>query len=387
LNAIRPINTYHSFDAISHATRLHQAGLDHELQAFINQLSGEGVSEIKPWLSQLLLKSASYDEGSLPTSVYQRCEGWRAYFQGHYVEAYDRFQDSINTVDWQQYAYDAALGIAKVYTRSGHWQAAQQWALYHLSVVRALRDDFGLTKGYGALAEIYLRGNQPQAALACFQVANQLMPLGQGQLDKQYNFIASALMRNGEGLRAETLLRNSVKMSTDKLDINPDDMSAKISYLHSWSRLSYLYLELEQDLQLPDTVKTLLNECSHPALYVPAGFVLSALAIQAIRAGHNDKAIDYLSSAQTAFSHSAAMEYQWVLRLIDSLVGRLNSDFVRHPNCQELLDIQPLESPAMDIVVDKTWANVTLDNAGYQPLVAGQDSIEDLIQMWKLFFI
>lgn len=381
------MSTYHSFDAIAHATRLHQAGLDDELQAYIQQLSDIGIDDILPWLNQLLLRSTTYDQASLPESVYQRCEGWRSYFQGRYVAAHSHFQNSISSKDWQQHAYDAALGMAKVYTRSGHWQTAQQWALYYLSVARSLRDDFGLTKGYGALAEIYLRGNQPQAALACFQVSNQLMPLGQGQLDKQYNFIASALMRNDEGLRAETLLRNSIKMSTDKLNANPEDMSAKISYLHSWSRLSYLYLAREQDLQLPDRVKALLEELSHPVLYVPAGFVLAALGIQAIRAGKNNIAADCLSSALSAFSHSAAMEYQWVLRLIEGLSGRLHSDFAHHPNCQALLDIQPLAAPTMDVVVDRTWANVVLNNAGFQPLVVGQESLDALTQMWRLFFI
>lgn len=379
--------TYQALDAIAHASRLHQAGLDDELQRYSRQLAGEGIDEIRPWLNQLLLRSEQYDADSLPDSVYQRCEGWRAYFQGRYIEAYAYFQNSMTDTDWQQYAYDAALGIAKIYTRSGHWQSAQEWALYYLSLARSLRDDFGLTKGYGALAEIYLRGNQPRAALACFQIANQLMPLGQGQLDKQYNFLASALMRNQEWLRAETLLRNSIKMSMDKLGINPDDMSAKISYLHSWSRLSYLYLERKQDICLPDSIKALLSELTHPALYVPAGFVLSALAIQAIRNEQYHAAAEYLESSLSAFGESAAMEHQWVLRLQQALSADTKSEFVSYPRCQQLLDISPIATPDINIVVDQTWADIALDNAAYQPLIAEQESIETLTEMWRLFFI
>lgn len=385
------MTTYQALDAIAHATRLHQAGLDHELQLYISQLSGEGIDEIKPWLSQLSLRASEYNQGELPDSVYQRCEGWRAYFQGRYLDAYNRFQASIDNKDWQQYAYDAALGMAKIYTRSGHWQSAQQWTLYYLSLARSLRDDFGLTKGYGALAEIYLRGSQPQASLACFQIANQLMPLGQGQLDKQYNFIASALMRNQEWLRAETLLRNSIKMSADKLDRNPENLSAKISYLHSWSRLSYLCLARQQPLSLPDSVKAMIDELDIGqldfALHVPTGFILVARAIESLRNNQSAAAHRDLALALSAFSHAAVMEYQWVLRLRDGLLGDLESGFTIYPPCQQLLDIQPIAAPDIDVVVDRTWAEVMLDNAGYQQLIADQDSIKTLTEMWHLFFI
>ncbi|GAF63073.1 hypothetical protein JCM18903_3198 [Psychrobacter sp. JCM 18903] len=88
------MTTYQALDAIAHATRLHQAGLDLELQMYIRQLSGEGIDEIKPWLSQLSLRAAEFDQDSLPASVYHRCEGWRAYFQGRYIDAHDCFQAS-----------------------------------------------------------------------------------------------------------------------------------------------------------------------------------------------------------------------------------------------------------------------------------------------------
>ena len=381
------MTTYHALDAIAHASRLHQAGLDHELQRYIQQLSEQGFDEIMPWLKQLSLRAAQYDKSSLPDSVYQRCLGWQAYFEGRYIAAYEHFQSSIRLEAWQQCAYDAALGMAKVYTRSGHWQSAQAWAMYYLSVARTMRDDFGLTKGYGSLAEIYLRGNQPQAALACFQIANQLMPVGQGQLDKQYNFIASALLRNGEWLRAETLLRNSIKISTDKLIHDADDMSAKISYLHSQSRLNYLYLERGQAIAPTEQLTSLLAQLTSPALHVPTGFVLSAYAIQAIQSKQYDSARDYLISAQGAFGATAAMERQWVQRLLDGLSGNLQSEFSVEPICQALMDIQPIDAPSIDTVVDRTWAGITLNNQGYEPLIDGQDSIETLTAMWRLFFI
>lgn len=390
-STLRPMMTYQALDAIAYASRLHQAGLDHELQSYISQLSGEGIDEIKPWLGQLSLRASEYSLNDLPDSVYQRCEGWRNYFLGRYIDAYVRFQASISHQDWQAHAYDAALGMAKIYTRSGHWQLAQEWALYYLSVARTMRDDFGLTKGYGALAEIYLRGNQPQAALACFQIANQVMPLGQGQLDKQYNFIASALIRNDEWLRAETLLRNSIKMSSDKLNINPDDLSAKISYLHSFSRLSYLNLARKQPLQLPKEIEgftsKLINNSLPSALCVPLGFILSARAIESIHKDQTKSAQSDLALALSAFEPVAPMESQWVLRLCKGLSGKLESGFTTHLPYQQLIDIQPIAAPIIDVVVDKTWAEIRLNNDGYQPLIASQDSITALTQMWRLFFV
>ena len=385
------MTTYQAFDTIAHATRLHQAGLDHELQDYISHLSHDGIDEISPWLNQLSLRASEYDQNKLPECVYQRSEGWRDYFQGRYSDAHGRFQASIESNEWHQYAYDAALGMAKVYTRSGHWRSAQQWTLYYLSLARAQRDDFGLTKGYGALAEIYLRANQPQAALACFQIANQLMPLGQGQLDKQYNFIASALMRNGEWLRAETLLRNSIKMSSDKLNINPDDLSAKISYLHSFSRLSYLNLARMQPLQLPTDIEALSNNLADnslaSALYVPFGFILVARAIESLRNHQADDAQSDLLSALSAFKDIAPMEYQWVSRLQDALVGKLESNFNIDAQCHELLSIQSLKAPMINVVVDKTWSEIALNDVGYETLIADQNSIEHIIEIWRLFFI
>ncbi len=385
------MTTYQALDAIAHATRLHQAGLDLELQRYMSQLSGEGIDEIKPWLGQLSLRAVEFSHASLPASVYHRCEGWRAYFQGRYIDAHECFQASLSQRDWQTFAYDVALGMAKVYTRSGHWQSAQKWALYYLSLARSLRDDFGLTKGYGALAEIYLRGCQPQASLACFQIANQLMPLGQGQLDKQYNFLASALMRNQEWLRAETLLRNSIKMSTDKMDRHPDDFSAKISYLHGWSRLSYLCLAKQQALSLPDSITAMIEElaCGQLAfaLHVPTGFILVARAIESLRHHQTAAASSDLSLALSAFSHAAAMEYQWVLRLREALLGHVESGFTVYEPCQQLLEIQPVATPDMTIVVDQTWAKVVLSDTGYQQLTTAQESITSLTEMWRLFFI
>lgn len=60
--------------------------------------------------------------------------------------------------NYHLFATDSSLGIAKVYTRTGHWQLAKDWCLYYLAKARDLSlPHVDIAKGYGALAEIFLR--------------------------------------------------------------------------------------------------------------------------------------------------------------------------------------------------------------------------------------
>lgn len=99
----------------------------------------------------------------------------------------------MNEPNWQQSALDSSLGMAKAYTRTGHWQLAKAWCLYYLALARRFLCHFDVAKGYGALAEIFLRANTPKEALGRFQMAYHFMPLQSGQKARQYNFMASAL--------------------------------------------------------------------------------------------------------------------------------------------------------------------------------------------------
>ena len=81
------------------------------------------------------------------------------------------------------------------------------------------------------------------------------------------------------------------------------------------------------------------------------------------------------------------MEYQWVSRLQDALVGKLESNFNIDAQCHELLSIQSLKAPMINVVVDKTWSEIALNDVGYETLIADQNSIEHIIEIWRLFFI
>lgn len=385
--------TYQTQEIVAHATRLYQAGMEGELRQFVKDIDAtEPAGDVTSWLHQLSLSTEASVDTRLPPSVAARSKAWRAYFSGEYIEASNGFKLSLTHQDWESLAYDSALGMAKVYTRSGHWELAKQWTLYYLVLARKLRDDYGLVKGYGALAEIFLRADRSKEALACFQIANQMMPSGQGQLDKQYNFIASALTRNGEYLRAETLLRNSMKLSKDKMSRNADNVAAKVSFLHSCSRLCYLKLSQGKPLGINEDVQRLLNEVNVHGAKIPAGFIRVAQMIEATHNNDKSAAMLYLTQAADLFAQSAPVELQWVNRLQQQLALGMDEQATSNVSqssdiAQQLMAIEALSAPEHNLTVDLTWNHVTLTNEGYQQLQQDDVALSELTELWRLFFI
>ena len=385
--------SYQNFEIVAHATRLYQAGMEGELRQYIKKIdSAQQAGNVISWLNQLVLNAENSIDNNLPVAVSARSSGWVAYFSGEYIQAFEGFKLSLTHQDWESVAYDTALGMAKVYTRSGHWQLAKDWTLYHLSLARKLRDDYGLVKGYGALAEIFLRADRPKEALACFQIANQMMPSGQGQLDKQYNFIASALIRNGEYLRAETLLRNSMKLSKDKMTRDTNNRAAKISYLHSCSRLSYLKLAQNKPINLTEDMLQVLSEVKARSARVPTGFIRVAQMIEATRSNEASTALFYLHQAAEMFAECAPMELKWVERLQVQLAQESHLEVTPEMDldtdmAQQLMTIEPISPPKHEVTVDLTWHQVTLTNQGYKQIQQGDVPLSELVELWRLFFI
>lgn len=379
--------SYAIFDQVAYASRLYQAGLETELSALIEQVQSNQIeADYLPWLRQLLMQ---YEENKeqLPISVLKRTAGWQAYMRYDYLQAYTLFQQCLEQQNWQKFAYDAALGMAKIYTRSGHWQSAKEWSLYYLYLARRQRDDYGLVKGYGALAELFLRADKAMPALAIFLLAKQMMPAGQGQLDRHYNFIASALMRNGQFVRAEALLRNSMKLTLEKF---AEDKAAQISYLHSQSRLCFLQLVRKIPIEITPKTQEIIAYPTHAAwLSIPLGFIHAALAIEAIEQAPQT-ALVQLEQALTYFKSTAPMEAQWIAQMLIELKKNLAEEIVIPTEIslqyQKLSKIEPQSTPEYEAVVDKTWQRFTLPNNGYNSLQNKSD-LTHIIQLWRLFFI
>lgn len=360
-------------------------------KTYVAALDSATQKQLNPWLAYVLsseYSSAEQDENAQLKDFEATSKGWEAYYQHDYLLAHKYFSQSIEQDNWQQYALNSALGLAKVYTRTGHWQTARDWCLYYLSLAREGSYHFEVAKGYGALAEIFLRASYANEALACFQTAYHLMPLGQGQQAKQYNFMASALLRNKEALRAEVLLHTSRQISRNLLDLEPNNQDALASLCHSTLRFYYLnLLQLEGREQADinkDDAKLMTQINSHNNLTrVPLGLLNVAQGIACL---NNDtaQAAVHFQNAMQHFGSQLVMECQWAARLKASCTDQVTNQGVDEMNL--LMQLQPLTPPKFEAVMDATWQQVSLNNEGFLPLTTAKTP-EQLAELWSLFFI
>lgn len=376
---------------VNQIAKLLYSGQTAKIHTYAATLEHNMQDKLSPWLTSTLANEFSGSSVELPASLseYQSCaSGWRAYYQHDYVLAHQHFAQAIAADNWQHYALTSALGLAKVYTRSGHWQAARDWCLYYLSLARQQSYHFDVAKGYGALAEIFLRASCAKEALACFQTAYHLMPLGQGQQSKQYNFMASALMRNKEALRAEVLLHTSRQISRNVLDIDPDNQDALASLCHSTMRFYYLNL-LQSDHDMPvrvnqDDEKLMLHIApSHGLAAVPLGLLQVAKGIGCLK-HDGEQAQAYFAQAMQNFGPKLVVEHQWAARLQASCTNSVAGQNV--DALAAIFALQPIVPPVFDAVLDHTWQQVELSNQGFLPLIEAHTA-EQLAELWTLFFI
>lgn len=420
--------TYH----IQQITRLSLSGKTHEIDEYVATLSEPWQEKLTPWLQHVVLHNQQYDQPDqhisyiadvLPKAEQSRQAGWRCYFQHQYVQAFDHFAKALTEASWQQDATDTALGMAKVYTRTGHWQLAKSWCIYYLQLARKQLSHYDIAKGYGALAEVFLRAGRAKESLACFQLCYHLMPLGNAQQPRQYNFMASALSRNHENFRAQILLHTSKQLVSRVLD-DPNKVSAKVSFYHSHMRLLYISLLqddladsqasqqsisafLQENLSLYDDVLAeythILQNNASPALRVPIGMMLVAFAY-AHWISKKHQTTELLGKAFVCFDNMP-VEKIWVYRLYDAIrkqqepvsASQQQTD-VKHPFHQNnhdqlatqlthFFDITQIQPPTYQSVFDKSWDDITLTNQGFADLSLADLSPKDTMHICYRFFI
>lgn len=376
---------------VSQIAKLLYLGQTAKISRYVVKLDRSMQEQLKPWLAYILPNEygSDIDFSSDSFRDYQASAmGWHAYYQHDYVVAHKYFLQAIQHDNWQHYALNSALGLAKVYTRTGHWQSARDWCLYYLSLARQHSYHFEIAKGYGALAEIFLRASCANEALACFQTAYHLMPLGQGQQARQYNFMASALLRNKEILRAEVLLHTSRQISRNIIDLEPSHQDALASLCHSTMRFHYLNL-----LQFAGDERAVVNQNDEKLMeHIDAGNSLTAVPLGLLHVAKGiallkhdrTQAASWFAKAMQSFGPKLVMEYQWASGLQAACLAQPKTQ--KSAAVRAVCELQPAEPPPFDVVLDQTWQGVQLTNQGFQPLLQAQTP-EQMAELWTLFFI
>jgi hypothetical protein len=279
--------------------------------------------------------------------------------------------------------------LGKVYTRTGHWQAARAWMLQGLSHARTRHDMFGVVQGYGALGELFVRSGHFREALACMSITFHLMPPGAGQQSKQLNFMASALIRNGEYLRAESLLQTALHSAND-LGMRHHNVSlqqeARGSTLHAKARLQFLELDKNQAAAKDLFPQTEADNPSPADVHIAEGFLCMGRAFVACQQDNRPLAISCLHRAGSAFGEVYPMERLWAALLESTVKGLPLPD---RQGIADLIAMTPeLPGQKNANILDQTWEQTPLpaDN-GFTPLLSDTMDLQALLEMRKMFFL
>lgn len=279
----------------------------------------EHDSELAPELAARLafqLKTEPSDaqlaaSGTAHSAAWQ---GWLALYQGQFMQAEQQlalaWQTPGDVSDDAMLRCDIALGLGRLYTRSGHWQTARNWLLTGMRLARQHNRQFDIVRCYGALGELLLRAGHSRSAQLCLSAAYNLLPPGGGQRPRQLNYMASALMRNGDMYKAESLLMTSLFMAVDEGDHE--------SLWHSLARLQILHLR-KPECGHADARQALQSDLPAPVSVATAMYYLARAALL-----QKSDIAGARSALQTAINLTEAgfpVEHAWAKRALAALNG------------------------------------------------------------------
>lgn len=363
-------------------------GHDHEAVRWVND-ENDPPPALRDWLAwQLQLPLTPAQRETLPFTHRSAWLGWRDYYRGRFPAAadclHDAFVNADNSPESQHLLCATALGLGKVYTRTGHWQAARAWLLLALNTARKADRPFDILRGYGALGELLLRAGHTKEAHACISASYHLLPPGKGQQAKQLNYLATALMRSKEHLRAESLLMSARFMARDSHD--------HASRLHALARLQFLRWDKQgaDNGHILDELSETLPDAPTP---VAAGFIYLGQAFrgwQPNNASLLSTTRQALQQASEYFGPELPMERAWVSQLQQQL-----DDCPLTPSAavSDCLALTPYLPPQGTAVLDRTWQQLPIsDENGFAWLGHTQHSYasfntEDIQRQRQCFFI
>ncbi|MDP4559159.1 hypothetical protein Q9247_15915 [Halomonas meridiana] len=360
-------------------------GHDQEAMRWLND-ENDSPPALRDWLAWQLQLPLSPE--TLPVAHGKTWLGWHNYYCGHFSTAADCLYDAFLSIDGspesQHLLCTAALGLGKVYTRTGHWQAARAWLLLALSTARKADRPFDILRGYGALGELLLRAGHTKEAHACISASYHLLPPGKGQQAKQLNYLATALMRSKEYLRAESLLMSARFMARDSHD--------HASRLHALARLQFLRWD-KQGADNGHILDELSEKLPTTPTPVAAGFIYLG---QALRGWQTDVSSSRsavrcaLQQASEYFGPTLPMESAWVSQLLHQLDDRPLAPSAAVSLCLALMPYLPPEST---IVLDRTWQQLPISDKngfawlGHTQVDHTSFGIEDRRRQRQCFFI
>lgn len=338
------------------------------------------------WLAlHLNLPMSAAQLESMPWPYRCAWHGWNHYYSGKLPSAantlHEAFESLENRPENQQMLCSTALGLGKVYTRTGHWQAARAWLLYALNVGRNADRQFDILRGYGALGELFLRASHIKAAHACISTSYHLLPPGKGQQAKQLNYLATTLMRSQAHLRSESLLMSARFMASDSHDQD--------SRLHALARLQFLRWDkygADNGHILDELAETLPT---HPTP-VATGFLFLGQALRAwplTATADSATVVQSLKHAREYFGSALPMEQAWADLLRHQLEGKAYEPCAIVRDC---LSLHPHLPPPDTVVLDKTWQHLPLlteNGFAWLEKTYSPDGMAAIRQQRQCFFI
>lgn len=369
---------------------VHEALLQPLLQGHrrtvIAQLPQHADTPLYPWFRAMLTqKGSAHEHTHLPAEHATCWQGWQAYYAGNYHQAWQHFLHGQQLL--QQHSgspwglgtslpVELALGLAKVYVRVGYWHTSRQWTLHALALARKADRLFDCVRCYGALGELLLRAGHPQQALFCLGTSHRLLPPGAGERSRQWNYLASALLRLGteaERQSAESLLMSSFYLSQDDGDAN--------STCHALARLQFLALDRNQN---HDAVTTLRAEQlpEHASEAVPKGFLSMGRGLAAWRRADRKAAQQYARQASQHFQNNHG-EYLWAA----SFCRLLNIPPSPCPASAPPITPDITPAPASLSPVDSLWQRIPLQDTGPTVFAPPADTMARITEHRKVFFL
>lgn len=377
-----------------------QRGLDKHCRAWLGTTQASRQPLFRSWVASQL-QATGYPEDSncaqVPEPQRHHWKGWLCHNSGQFAQAHSHFTKawtllehpseltgpSAATLRPSAIHARIALGLGRTHIRSGHWHHARNWLLYGLSVARRSGDEATVFKSYGALGELFIRASAIPQGFACLNLAYRLLPAGSGQRARQLNYLATALARLQEPLRAQSVLMTAYHMSKDSGDA--------ISQWHALARLQHLNLKYTPDIHPSHDS---LDELAHGIDSAPAvarGYWRLAKARAWIASNQlqtHDTAA-WLTAACADFqSVQLPMEQAWAALWLHSQTGNPQPWQQAIANAQVLMALQPTESPRPIGVLDRGFEHIPLPTQqAYQPLLQLPSGPAALEKLDELFFL